>query len=249
MTLLPRSPDLNEAAIWQDVEFGSYAADLPLWRELARETGGPVLEVGAGSGRVALDLAAEGAEVVAIDVDETLVAELGARAEGTTARALVADVTSLDREELEGFALAIAPLQVIQLLDGPARADALTGLAASLRPGGRLAAALVDEGTLSEEATAAQIRPDMREVEGWVYCSEPLWVQVSEDRLRMRRLRDRVSPRGDQTRRVHDDVLYRVSPQELELEAEAAGLRPLERRTVASSDYEAGSVVVILERP
>ena len=32
--------------------------DLPLWRELAARAGGPVLDVGAGTGRVALDLAA-----------------------------------------------------------------------------------------------------------------------------------------------------------------------------------------------
>ena len=44
--------------IWHDVENGAYAADLPLWRELAREADGPVLDLGAGTGRVALDLAA-----------------------------------------------------------------------------------------------------------------------------------------------------------------------------------------------
>ena len=40
--------------VWHDVECGGYDADLTLWQELAREAGGPVLDVGAGTGRVAL---------------------------------------------------------------------------------------------------------------------------------------------------------------------------------------------------
>ena len=46
-------------SIWHDLECGGYDVDLPLWRELARRARpGPVLDVGAGTGRVALDLAA-----------------------------------------------------------------------------------------------------------------------------------------------------------------------------------------------
>src|SRR5208283_2096223 len=47
-----------DAVVWHDLECGTYRADLPLWRELARDAGvGPILEIGAGSGRVSLDLA------------------------------------------------------------------------------------------------------------------------------------------------------------------------------------------------
>jgi hypothetical protein len=140
---------------------------------------------------------------------------------------------------------------VLQLLDASERAAALPALAALLAPQGRLAVALVDEGTLAESggAGASSPRPDMREVDEWVFSSEPLWVQVLEDRLRMRRLRQRVSPQGDMTRRVHDDVLYRLSPDELEAQASEAGLRAAERERVPSSEHEAGSVIVILERP
>jgi hypothetical protein len=65
----------------------------------------------------------------------------------------------------------------------------------------------------------------------------------------MRRLRQRVSPQGDMTRRVHDDVLFRVSPDELEAQAADVGLRAAGREQVPSSEHEAGSVIVILERP
>ncbi len=55
--------------VWHDVECGSYYVDLPFWRELAAAEAGPILDVGAGTGRVALDLAAHGHEVVALDID------------------------------------------------------------------------------------------------------------------------------------------------------------------------------------
>ncbi len=36
-----------DAVVWHDVECGAYAADLPLWVELAAEHGGPVLDLSA----------------------------------------------------------------------------------------------------------------------------------------------------------------------------------------------------------
>lgn len=259
MSLLPNPPQhLNEAAIWQDVEFGAYAQDLPLWRRLAAEAAGTVVELGSGSGRVALDLADAGYPVVAVESDLDLAAALRERAEGRDLGVIAADLATLDghwdQHGRDPVPLVIAPLQVLQLLDASERAAALPALAAVLAPGGRLAVALVDEGTLAEASepesgkAASPPRPDMRDVDGWVYSSEPLWVQVDDDRLRMRRLRQRVSPAGDLTRRVHDDVLNRVSPAELEAEAEAAGLRPAGRETIPSSEHEAGSIAVILER-
>ena len=44
--------------LWHDLECGGYDLDLPLWRELADREGSPVLDVGAGTGRVAPDLGA-----------------------------------------------------------------------------------------------------------------------------------------------------------------------------------------------
>ncbi len=66
------------AAAWHDVECGAYSADLPLWQELASEHHGPVLDVGAGTGRVTLALAAAGVEVTALDLEDELLAVLRA---------------------------------------------------------------------------------------------------------------------------------------------------------------------------
>ena len=50
-----------------------------------------------------------------------------------------------------------------------------------MAPGGTIALTVVDETTLlSAGAASTQILPDMRELDGWVYSSEPLWVQVGD---------------------------------------------------------------------
>lgn len=247
------APAAAEGAIWQDVEFGSYAADLPLWVELARSAGGPVLELGSGAGRVSLHLAGHGLKVIAVERDPELVAELRRRGErlGTPPSLVQADLSSptgIDLPREPG--LAIAPLHVAQTLDGATRTALLRWLLEALSPGASVAITVVDESTLlSAGAAATQILPEMREVEGWVYSSEPLWVQATDAELRVRRLRERVSPGGEMKRTVHDELLHRLSPERLRIEAEQAGLRPAGLRSVRSGPNEADSIVVLLEAP
>jgi predicted O-methyltransferase YrrM len=247
------APPLDEAAIWQQVEFGSYTADLPLWRELAEAAPGSVLELGAGAGRVSLELAATGEELIAVEREAALAARLEQTAaeRGLPLSVVVADLGAPGGVRLPSEpGLAIGPLHLIQELDGAARPALLGRLAELMAPGGTVALAVVDETTLlSAGAAATQILPDMRELDGWVYSSEPLWVQVGEEALTVRRLRERVSPDGQMERTVHDDYLHRVSPDRLELEAEEVGLRRAGRRQISAGSNEADSTVVLLEVP
>jgi predicted O-methyltransferase YrrM len=226
---------------------------LPLWRELAEAAKGPVLELGAGAGRVGLDLAEAGAEVIAVERDRDLAAQLerSAAERGLAVSVVVADLgapAELDIPSRPG--LAIAPLHLIQELDGAARPALLGRLAELMSPAAIVALTVVDETTLLSSGTAAtQILPDMRELDGWVYSSEPLWVQVGDDVLTVRRLRERVSPGGEMERTVHDERLHRVSPDRLELEAADAGLYAAGRRRISSGPDEADSTVVLLEVP
>jgi SAM-dependent methyltransferase len=245
------SRDRSEAAIWQEVEFGSYAADLSIWVELAGASEDPVLELGAGVGRVTLELASRGHELIALDSDAELIAELQRTAQDRDlpVTAMSADLALAAELEVPSAAgLVIGPLHVIQMLPAEARPQLLTRLAELAAPDAPLALTLVDESTLLTAGTAAsQILPDMRELDGWVYSSEPLWVQVGDEVLTVRRLRERVSPDGRMERQVHDEILHRVSPELLEQEGTAAGLRPAGRRQIRSGPNEADSTLVLLE--
>jgi SAM-dependent methyltransferase len=240
-------------AIWQDVEFGSYGADLPLWVELAEAAGGPVVELGAGAGRVALHLAGHGYEVLALERDRDLAANLEREAErrGVAVSLVHGDLASPADLRLPARpALAIGPLHVIQVLDPAARTPLLARLGQLITPGGTIALTIVDESTLlSSGAASRQILPDMRELDGWVYSSEPLWVQVGDRALTVRRLREQVSPEGRMERAVHDEVLNRIDPATLEQEAAEAGLVPAGRRQITSGADEADSTAVLLECP
>ena len=80
--------------IWHDLECGGYVEDLEVWRGLARRQGGPVLDVGAGTGRVTLDLARAGYAVTALDVCDELLATLRERAAGLDVATVAADARS-----------------------------------------------------------------------------------------------------------------------------------------------------------
>jgi SAM-dependent methyltransferase len=234
------------AVVWHDVECGAYTADLPLWRELAGRAGGPVLELGAGTGRVALDLAERGHRVTALEVDGELLEELARRSEaaGLEVETLHADARRIDLPAR--FALVIAPMQLLQVVGGPAgRAAVLRGAARALAPGGAFAAALaeLDEAVAPEDAEPPV--PDVGERDGWVFSSLPLDVRPEPGGVAVERLRQLVSPAGRLTEERHTQLLHSLSPEQLEREAAAAGLHPAERREIAATTDHVGSTVVV----
>lgn len=235
---------MSEAVIWHDVECGSYRADLALWRELAAAVGGRVLDVGAGTGRVALDLAAQGAEVTALDADAALLAALTQRA---AARRLTVETVCADARDWSlgrDVALILVPMQTLQLLGGPdGRTAFLRCARAHLRPGGLVAAAIADALEAMEEAVGAPLpEPDRAEVDGRVYLSRPLAIVDEGDRAAIHRLREVVG--GATT----EDVirLDRVDAATVEREAAAVGLTPAPSRHIPATDEYVGSTVVVL---
>ena len=238
-----------DAVIWHDVECGSYTADLPIWRELAERAGRPVLELGAGTGRVALDLAGQGHDVVALDSDANLLDELAARATRarTSVETLHGDARTLDLRA--GFALVIAPMQFLQVVGGPAaRADVLRGVAQALRPGGLFttAVAALDDAVPPDDADPPL--PDVGEREGWVYSSLPLDVRPEPGGVAVERLRQVVSPEGRLTEARHTQILDSLTPARLEREATEAGLEPRERRVIPPTTDHVGSEVIVCRR-
>ncbi|HET7120331.1 MAG TPA: class I SAM-dependent methyltransferase [Solirubrobacterales bacterium] len=230
-------------AIWHDVECGSYAADLPLWEELADRRGGPVLELGCGTGRVVLHLARRGHELVGLDAEAELLAALRERAEGLPVTTHLADAREF---ELPGQVdLVLAPTHLLQLLEGPEeRIACLRSVAAALRPGGLLAAAIIEE--MPEPDGAPPPLPDVRELEGWVYSSLAVEAAIGPGEIVVRRLRHTVSPDGELSEEPNEIRIATFSAATLEAEAAMVGLAPVERREIPATDLHVGSLVVVL---
>jgi SAM-dependent methyltransferase len=218
-------------AIWHDLECGSYSADLEFWRALAARTGGPILDVGAGTGRTTLELARAGHEVTAIDLDDELLAALRERAGNLDVTTIVADARAFWIGD--AFPLIIMPMQTIQLLGGAqGRAQFLECAAFHLESPGALAVALADELELVELA-------------GVVYSSRPVAVRADEGGFELERRRETVSAAGELT--AEQDLIHldRLDADTLEAEGEAAGLRPVSRLQVAPTADYVGSTVVM----
>ena len=235
------------ATIWHDVECGGYEADLSLWEELAAAAGGPILDLGCGTGRVSLHLAGRGHEVTGLDPEPAYVAALNDRTGDLPCRGEVGDARDFGLER-RSFALALAPMQLLQLFAAAAdRVACLEAAAAHLRPGGVFAVAIVEQvqAGFNREDEAV---PDSREVDGRLYASLPIEARVDAERITIRRLRKVVSPAGVLERSDDRTVLHQLSAEVLEAAAAAAGRAPMGRRAILPTLDHVGSTAVLLER-
>jgi SAM-dependent methyltransferase len=142
----PRSDALAAAvARLYDLDLSEEPGDVELYLALAQRTGGPIVELAVGTGRIAVPLASEGYRVVGVDLDAAMLAR---------ARARIAAAGVEDRLELvEGdmaaaatnhgvtshgpYRLAILALQSILILNTPeGQRSVLSTLAQLLAPGG-----------------------------------------------------------------------------------------------------------------
>lgn len=125
--------DLYRDAELFDAQYAHYRDDLPFYRGLALDQSGPVLELGAGTGRVTVELARVAPEVVALEP----VAEMRERARARLEEAGVADRVTLgddDARDLEPeprFALVVAPFHLLMHLHTLEDQDAVLAVARS----------------------------------------------------------------------------------------------------------------------
>lgn len=133
----------DQLARYYDLSHDRLTEDIPFLLQRAAETGGPVLEIGCGSGRLLAPLARAGYDVTGVDVSPEMLARAEARlaAEpagvGRRVRLLAGDARTLQLPD-ETFSLIVFGYNTFMHLDEAAAGATLKRLRPLLRPGGRL---------------------------------------------------------------------------------------------------------------
>jgi SAM-dependent methyltransferase len=145
VTGLPAPNEAEAAALARlyDLDFVEDPGDADLYLALAARTGGPILELAVGSGRLAVPLAVAGYEVTGVDIDAAMLARAKAAAEvagaGVAGRLTLveADLVGLRLPAAATFRLAFIGLNSLLVLGTrAAQRQALATLAAHLAPDG-----------------------------------------------------------------------------------------------------------------
>ncbi len=103
-------------ARYYDAAYGamsSLGADLGFYLELAREAAGPVLELGCGTGRVLLPIAADGIPCTGLDASPAMLAALAAKSPTSNLRLVQSSMQDFDLQG-DRFALIFSAFRAFQ---------------------------------------------------------------------------------------------------------------------------------------
>lgn len=218
-----------------DLDLSLDPGDGPLYHALARRTGGPVVELCSGTGRLAVLLAEAGFEVTGVDSDAAMLARASASA-GAVGRATEARLRLVEGDLFTtripgagGFNLAILGLNSLLLLGGPRRQrEALAIMAGLLAPGG---VAVVDVWLPLADDVA---RFDGRLALEWLRHDAvsgkavskvvAAWYDSATRTLTETTIFEEGLPGEPAIRWTREDVLHLVAADELAMYAEDAGL-------------------------
>ncbi len=257
-------PDRADAlARLYDLDLAADPGDIDLYLAMAGRAGGPVVELCAGTGRIAVPLAAAGFQVTGVDLDPAMLARATrrARAEGRAVERrlslLTADLFQATISGAGTFQLGILALNSILLLGGPReQRRAIAILASLLAPGGIV---VVDAWLPLAEDLA---RFDGRIGLEWVRTdpesglevvkTTAAWYDSATRALTLTTIFDAAAPGGRVSRWVREDPMRLVSAADLRLYAEDAGLEV----EVVGADYDLapigpgdGRAVLVARRP
>ena len=246
-------------ARYYDLDFLDVAYDAELYQQLAQATGGPVLELGVGSGRVAVPLALAGHEVLGVDSDQAMLARTAAawadaRGEGEAERLTTAlgDFMTFRSERRFGLAL-IAVNTFLLAVDDTERLAILETMRSHLRPGG---VAAVEVGTPGH---AELERYDRRRQHEWLRHDPLTGEEVSkaisanydatDETLELTQIYEWTPRHGGSLGRVTQvDLLHLLSAEHLADLARQSGFGEVQLwGDHLSTPYDAGSHRVILE--
>ena len=123
--------------------------DVRFWQDVARREGGPVLELGCGTGRITMPIARTGVPIVGVDRSPAMLAYAKQRAKRVRVAdrpgLVLADIRSLPFGD-RSFPAVIAPYGILQSLTREADLSATLAEAARVvKPGGTLGIDLVPD--------------------------------------------------------------------------------------------------------
>lgn len=200
--------DLYDAPWLYDLQHDGYRDDLAFYRRLAEDQAGPVLELGAGTGRVTIALAAAGLPVVALEPNDAMRARaaerLAALAETRPDAAAHVRLVAGDARTLalgERFALVLAAFNTLMHLERVEEQDAaLARVRDHLSPGGAFACDVFvprfgPDGVVRAEPAWAQLAGPDADLFVWQHHDPVRQLVLSHHRL------DEVGPAGELRRR------------------------------------------------
>lgn len=213
---------------------GNYLEDILFFAEEATRAGGPVLEIGVGTGRLAFCLAAVGLDVVGIDSAPAMVHLLERKREtvgGTPGRvrALVADMRRFALRRR--FPLAIVAFRTfLYLLSRADQRKALRAIRRHLAPGGRLAMSFFvppeDLLAMGRTETHEMVRFPAPDGDGDVVALDRAEIIPSKQRLVSHITYEWRDGLGETTRRLeHRMVMRYMYPEEVPPLLESCGYR------------------------
>lgn len=222
-----------------DLDLSVDPGDVDLYRALARRTGGPILELAVGSGRIAVPLAEDGHRVVGIDIDRAMLDR--ARARIAAAGPKVAGRIELVEGDMTGagsnsrvraagpYRLAILALNSIIILpSAELQRAALAAMAQALAPGGL---AVVDvwlpvpadltafDGRLSLDWLRTDPESGLE-----VTKTSAAWFDPTSRRVTLTTIFEEGAPGGPTVRWIRNDALRLTTADELIGYAADAGL-------------------------
>jgi SAM-dependent methyltransferase len=174
--------DLDEygasAEFYDYVPLYSDRQDVAFWTAAALESGGPVLELGCGTGRVLIPTARSGIEITGLDQSRSMLAicrrKLAEEPSNVRARVTLVEGDMRNFQLGRQFALATIPFRPFQhLITVEEQLTCLQGIQRHLAPGGRLILVLfnpslpflVDDSRLEEYGDEPEfVMPDGRRV-------------------------------------------------------------------------------------
>lgn len=246
-----------------DLDLSVDPGDLDLYLALAARTELPIVELAAGTGRVAIPLAEAGHRVTAVDLDPAMLARARSRIAASDPgvaerlRLVEGDLLAARPGEAATYGLAILALNSILLLGGPREQRRAIGvLAGLLAPDG---VAVVDAWQpLAEDL----VRFDGRLSLEWlrrdpatgrdVVKLAAAWYDGATRAVTLTTVFDEAAPGEPPVRWTRTDALHLVSADELRAHAEDAGLAV----EVVAGDYDLaplapgdGRAIVVARRP